>query len=310
MGYVIVDLEFNNLGGITKYYPDFYENNKQLQNIDFDNEIIEIGAVKYDKLMNEIGSFKAYIKPVVFTKMNPKIIEITHITDNTLESGQSFLEAMTAFMNFLDKDDILCSWAKDDVAEIIKNARYHSYNIEKYLDKYIDLQEYCTKMLAKKKSLSLKNAMEELKISVANDKLHDALYDAICTGKVFKRLYNYRSIKNYIIDDVYNAHVFAVKALSNRMINMDKVSMKCPHCGCTLELHHDFKLLNWRFASVCTCPKCKSKVLKEVTVKESLKGEELYKEIDTILDEQQFIEYKYKIEKDDKKDSINICESK
>lgn len=49
MGYVIIDLEFNNMRNITKYYPNIYDNNKELKNIKLENEIIEIGAVKLDK---------------------------------------------------------------------------------------------------------------------------------------------------------------------------------------------------------------------------------------------------------------------
>lgn len=306
MGYVIVDLEFNNLSSITKYYPKFYDENKELRNINLDNEIIEIGAIKLDKYMNEVDTFKVFIKPVVFTSMNPKITEITHITDNMLKEGKSFTEAMDEFVKFVDKDNILCSWAKDDIAGIIKNALYHEYDIEPYLDKYIDLQEYCTKMLAKKKSLSLKNAIEELKINISNDKLHDALYDSICTAKVFKRLYNSRGIKKFIIEDVYNAHVFAVKGLRDRVLDFSKIDMKCPHCGMELKIYHDFRLMNWRFAALCVCSKCNSKILKEVKVIESLKGEELYSEVNTFLNEDQFLSFYYKLEKGNKDDKINI----
>ena len=33
MGYIIVDLEFNNLKNITKYYEDFFEKNDDLKSI-------------------------------------------------------------------------------------------------------------------------------------------------------------------------------------------------------------------------------------------------------------------------------------
>ncbi len=40
MGYIIVDLEFNNLKNITKYYEDFFEKNADLKSINLENEII------------------------------------------------------------------------------------------------------------------------------------------------------------------------------------------------------------------------------------------------------------------------------
>ena len=45
MGYVIVDLEFNNLTNITKYHPGYFEDHGNLKDIDFDNEIIEPGTL-------------------------------------------------------------------------------------------------------------------------------------------------------------------------------------------------------------------------------------------------------------------------
>lgn len=304
MSYVIIDLEFNNLNSITKYYPKFYEEHSSLKNIDFDNEIIEIGAIKLDKYMNEVDRLKTYIKPTIFAYLNPKITEITNITDSMLECGDSFEEAMDKLRNFADSSDILCSWAKDDVAELIKNAKFHNYDVKSWLNNYLDIQEYCTDMMAKKKVLSLRNALDELKISIESDKLHDALYDCICTAKVFKRLYNARSIKKYIINDVYNAPIFAAKKLEKRKIDKDRIVYTCPHCDGKLSILHDFKLFKWRFISLCECKRCRSKILKEVTIKESLKGEQLYNEIDTILDNFQYLSYNYKFEKSSKNDKM------
>ena len=46
MGYVIIDLEFNNMQNITKFYPNIYNEQKDLKELDSYNEIIEIGAIK------------------------------------------------------------------------------------------------------------------------------------------------------------------------------------------------------------------------------------------------------------------------
>ena len=72
MGYIIVDLEFNNLKNITKYYEDFFEKNADLKSINLENEIIEIGAIKVDKYMKPLGEMREYIKPTIFPIINPK----------------------------------------------------------------------------------------------------------------------------------------------------------------------------------------------------------------------------------------------
>ncbi|MFU7517822.1 hypothetical protein AB4668_18725, partial [Clostridium sp. HCS.1] len=65
MAFIIIDFEFNNLEGIHKYYPDIFTKYPSLENIDLDNEIIEIGAIKLDNYMKPLNEFKAYIKPSV-----------------------------------------------------------------------------------------------------------------------------------------------------------------------------------------------------------------------------------------------------
>lgn len=66
MGYIIIDLEFNNLKNITNYQKDFFEKYGEFDSISLENEIIEIGAVKVDKYMKPIKEIREYIKPKIF----------------------------------------------------------------------------------------------------------------------------------------------------------------------------------------------------------------------------------------------------
>ena len=79
MAFIIIDLEFNNLSGIHKCIPNVYNDNPGLKNLELDNEIIEIGAVKLDAHMQPCEELKVYIKPSVIPIINPKILEITKI---------------------------------------------------------------------------------------------------------------------------------------------------------------------------------------------------------------------------------------
>ena len=100
MGYIIVDLEFNNLKNITKYYEGFFDENKQLQNIELENEIIEIGAIKVDQYMKPICEMREYIKPTIFPIINPKVTEITKINSSILnKNGISFTESINVSSN-------------------------------------------------------------------------------------------------------------------------------------------------------------------------------------------------------------------
>ena len=297
MGYIIIDLEFNNLKNITNYHKNFFQDHGKFDSVNLENEIIEIGAVKVDKYMKPISEIREYVKPTVFPLINPVVTEITKIDMNILnEKGIPFDKAIGKLKDMFEDGDILCSWAKDDVVELIINANYYNYNDLSWLNEYLDIQEYVTKILAHKKSLGLKVALDELKIKVDETKLHDALNDARYTVEVFRRVYNSRVIKNYLVKDIYNMPAIHVSNLESIKIDEEQLMLKCPKCGKRVELETEVKLLNWRFAAVGTCPKCKSNVLCEVLIKKTLKGEEAYNEVNSILKDEVYLNYVYKLE--------------
>lgn len=301
MAFIVIDLEFNNLEGIHRYYPNIFAEKPELKSLELDNEIIEIGAIKLDNYMKPLKEFKAYIKPEVIPILNPKISEITNITEDDLKDGLTFEEGIEKLQELIDEGDIICSWAKDDIIEIINNAVFFKYNNLNWLKNYLDLQEYSTKILGKKKSLSLKSALDELKIKVDNNKLHDALNDAVYTSEVFKRIYNSRVLKNYIIKDIYNMPAVDIENINEYKLDREKIIGKCPRCNVNLEIDHDFVPLKWRFLSLGKCPKCNNRVVNEIVVKKTFSGEEVYKEVSTIVDEIEYMNYNYKVKKVDNK---------
>ncbi|WP_426348931.1 exonuclease domain-containing protein [Alloiococcus sp. CFN-8] len=294
MGFVIFDLEFNNLRGIEKFYPEL---EGKLDENRLENEIIEIGAVKYDVYMKELASFKCYIKPSILPILNPRVLEITGITEEELLKGLSFSEAMVEFKGFCEGDHVLCSWAKDDIAELIINSSVHGYEDIGWINKYLDIQEYITKVLAHKKSLSLKNALDELRIKVNEEMLHDALYDAKCTALVFKRLYNSRVIKSYIVNDVYNMPAIMIRDFKDIVVEESKTEFCCPRCHIAGEREEPLKLFSWRFMALGMCPKCKSRLLQEVVIKKTLAGEKVYTNNTNIINESDYLNYSYKFKK-------------
>ncbi len=294
MGFIIIDLEFNNMQNITKYYPNIYEECKELRQLNVQNEIIEIGAVKLDKFMKKTAEYKTYVKPSIFKVLNPKITEITGITNEHLKNGVSFEEAMNGLKDFVGEGCIVCSWATDDIAEIISNAKYHNYKDINWIDEYLDVQYYCTKMLAHKKVLGLKTALEELKIKVDKNKLHDALNDADYTAEVFKRLYNGRIVREYIVKDVYNMPSIRVKDLKNYNAEEIDIDFKCPKCNKEVSVDYPLALFSWRFVSLGRCKKCDNKLLQEVILKKTLSGGIAYKDAVTSLDDYDYMNYSYK----------------
>jgi DNA polymerase III epsilon subunit-like protein len=296
MGYVVIDLEFNRMDNIEKHYPNIYLEHEYLKDIDIESEIIEIGAIKVDQYMKVEEELKVYIKPSIFPVLNPEIINITKITNEDLEKGISFEEAMAKLKEFTG-NNILCSWAKDDIAQIIINSHYHKYEDIKWVNKYIDIQEYVTKVIGAKKSLSLKNALTRLNIKADSNLLHDALNDAYFTVQAFKQLYNYRIVKNYIVNNVYDMPAINLKCVDNIKLNYNMIKSACPKCRRKIILDFDYMPARWRFISVGICSKCHSAVLNEVIVKKTLLGKVIYSEIGSILNEIEYSDYSYRLEK-------------
>lgn len=290
LNYVIIDLEFNNMREITDCFPSFYEENPEVLEYKCPNEIIEIGAIKLNRAMKEVSRFKTYVKPSIYKVLNPKISEMTGIKETDLECGISFKEALDNLGSFVGEDSILCSWAKDDVAELIRNADYHNYSSINWLKGYIDLQEYCTKVLAEKKSMSLKNALNKLRIKVFEKELHDALNDAVYTAEVFRRIYNDRAVKSFIINDIVNMPSIMIRDYNNFKLEEEKTELKCPKCGNTVDLEYPLKLFKWRFIGLGNCDRCNSKILQKIVVKQTLAGDKVYINNNRLLNDKEYIE--------------------
>ena len=266
-----------------------------LKELDLINEIIEIGAIKVDMYMKPLEHLKVYIKPSVIPVVNPKILSITNIKKEELESGVSFNEGLDMLKKMVGKGDVICSWAKDDIAEIIRNANHHGYSDLSWIERYLDIQEYTTKILGKKNILSLKNALQQLKIKVDESKLHDALNDSIYTLSVFKNIYNARAVKQFIVKDIFDMPALEIKSLQNFKLDYSKINPVCPRCKRNIELDYNFTNLGWRFVAIGTCSKCNSRILEEVIVKKSLSGEMIYREVYSIIDEIEFLKYENRL---------------
>ena len=88
MDYIIVDLE-----------ATCQENNR-----DFENEIIEIGAVKLNDSFKYVDEFDIFVKP----KLNPILSDfcknLTSIKQEDVDGAVSFTEALDKFIYWIDSN--------------------------------------------------------------------------------------------------------------------------------------------------------------------------------------------------------------
>jgi DNA-directed RNA polymerase subunit RPC12/RpoP len=145
-------------------------------------------------------------------------------------------------------------------------------------------------VLAEKKSMSLKNALSKLRIKVFEQDLHEALNDAHYTAEVFKRIYNDRAVKSFIVKDIINMPSIMIRDYSNFNLDKDNSKLTCPKCGTLIEPEYPLKLFKWRFIGLGCCEKCDSKVLQKVVIKQTLAGDKVYINNNRLLNEREYIE--------------------
>lgn len=146
------------------------------------NRIIELSAVKMHK-GNIIDQFEHFIK--IDEKLTPTISELTHITDELLQSqGEDEENVIRSFMEFA-KDTILV--AHNSTFDIsFLNAALHRYQMEEVKQPIIDTLEMARMLMTELKQHSLKRLSNFFKINLDNH--HRAIYDAEATSHVYWNL--------------------------------------------------------------------------------------------------------------------------
>jgi len=223
MDYVIFDLEWSrNIRRVIPGCPD---------------EIIQIGAVKYDKNLQYKGSFNRFIKPGVYDKIDNRVAQLTGITkEHLMRFGIPFMQAFREFKAFIGHDSVLMSWGPQDIQILRVNAQYYNKKVKlNFMHKFSDLQRYAAGCLQngeeKQQQISLKSAAEICEIPYIEEALHDAHVDASLSGEVFLRIFDKKTFNATI----YNAAT-SQKPVDKKMTPEAKqFSLVCPECGRSLK---------------------------------------------------------------------------
>lgn len=265
MEYIIFDLEWSRYARRLKpRCPD---------------EIIQIGAVKYNENGVLTGTFNRYIRPSVYKALDPTVQSITGITMEKLtDEGIIFSRAIKEFRKFLGSGKyILMSWGSYDAVVLKSNCLYYNKDINlSWLSSFLDLQSYAQKILfpKSKQQPGLTTAADELKLLYAEDTLHDALVDAKLSGQVFAKISDANLIKKYVVDGSklsVGSKSIHITDLANPLISKREFMMRCPHCGRFISRQSQWVKKNKRFVANHFCRHCNHNLLcsVEVLVKEN-----------------------------------------
>lgn len=150
MQYVVFDLEFKqDLESLVNTEP---ETNILSPKSKYPYEIIQIGAVKLDENLNMTDTFNRYVKPSIYARISPYIIELTGITPEKLLSEAGFDQVYKDFIKFIgDTETTLCVWGVTDIKTLHKNIMYHNLDENLLPQKFINIQPYASVHLGQSK---------------------------------------------------------------------------------------------------------------------------------------------------------------
>ena len=183
MKHIVVDLEMNTIRRKSEA--------RKIWNM----ETIEIGAVMLDDNLEEIASFRTYVKPEFNDCIERKITRLTGITDDMVKNAPSFSEALKMFTNWClgTNDDVtIYAWSESDYMQISNEMLLKNYQVSEnekdlLLNEWSDFQHEFDSHLGFQKQVSLKMALDMAGVDFSGRE-HDALDDARNTAELLNIL--------------------------------------------------------------------------------------------------------------------------
>ncbi|MEX3713417.1 3'-5' exonuclease [Cytobacillus horneckiae] len=124
----------------------------------FDLETIEIGAIKIieNKIVDE---YQTFIKPVRTPKLTNYCKELTSITQEQVDNGQSFQDAILEFQKWAGNEAEYLSWGYYDRKQFEKDCFYHSLDIE-WLKKHRSIKHEYQTLKKLQRAIGVKKALK------------------------------------------------------------------------------------------------------------------------------------------------------
>ena len=263
MVYVILDLEWNNTyGRKTK---------------SFINEIIEIGAVMLDEDLQEIDRFSRLIRSQIGKKLRGSVKQLTHITNEDLDSGIPFTKALSELRRWIgNRENVVLTWGDGDIRVLIENCRYlNGIDIIPFLSNYVDLQNYfhCIFNAPASRQVGLSTAAQMLGINENAYSLHRALGDSLLTADIFRQIYDEQTFADQIrpcTREFYSRLSFkpyVIGNINNPLVDKSKLCYTCEMCRQPAKQITDWRFVSRHFRAMFYCPNCDQKIKVGVSFK-------------------------------------------
>ena len=242
MNYIIFDMEWNQPSS-----PK--EKNHAL----IHGEIIQIGFFVLDDRLETLHKEDILIKPVCYPAINKYVSILTGISQDMLEKGVCFSDAIRRMSEYFQDDTVLFTWGDDDMPILRENMKYHGIT-DIALPMHYNLQRFfCGQTGTPSRQIALKTAAEHFGID-PDIQAHNALNDAYVTLLVAKKLDIKAGISEYakysltineknvqqpwltakvlfLIQQEYNGQFDGMASFCRN------IPIHCPECGGQLKLN-------------------------------------------------------------------------
>ncbi|HHT43932.1 MAG TPA: exonuclease domain-containing protein [Fastidiosipila sp.] len=230
MNLIVFDLEWN------QPLPHASVDDELQRSLPF--EVIEIGAVRFDRGLNKTGEFSAQIKPQYYTKINPFIAKVTGLKTADLKRGEPFNQAVDRFLAFCGDDPLFLSWSPSDPFVFLQNLQHFKAEKTESIEA-LDLQMFFQMKIEPDKlgqQRSLESTLELLDLKKP-EAFHTAFDDAVGTADVLTYLK-----KEHLTADLldYKVSITTVQSVSEpfpaQLIDkslkkaLDQYASHCPLC--------------------------------------------------------------------------------
>ena len=123
------------------------------------NEIIEIGALKFNEKGEKLDEFCAFIRPKLNPILSPFCISLTKIQQSDVDEAASFPQVIEDFKNWIGEDYLLCSWGLYDRNQLKFDCKIHERD-SSWVEKHISLKHQHPEVRGIGKRMGMKRALE------------------------------------------------------------------------------------------------------------------------------------------------------
>ena len=182
------------------------------------NEIIEIGAIRYE-IDGSKTTFSKFIKPI--EKVPLFIYKLTKIKENDIREADKAKTVLKQFLDFINDDDILlCHNSEFDIKFL--NYHLHKNSLSDIKNPILDTLVLSRIFLPFLNSHKLTNIAEYFQIKTEN--IHRAIFDAEITGLILQKITDF--IINFVKPDEINFLVTLAEFCNKPEMGTNRFSYK------------------------------------------------------------------------------------